>query len=116
MECREQVCLYGAYAVRIRGVDAAGRCFEATSLADNISRGGLYLRMPRPVGEGTRLFAVVELTDSLRIAARGQVLREEAADHGLFGIAVRFTSARILPPPVTFNPIGSSEREVRSGR
>jgi PilZ domain len=97
VERRKHVRLYGAYAVRVRGVDASGRRFETTSLVDNVSTGGLYLRLPRRVGEGTRLFAVVQLTDSLRIAARGRVLREEARGHGLFAVAVRFTSARVLP-------------------
>jgi hypothetical protein len=98
VERRKHVRLYGAYGVRVRGVDASGRRFHATSLVDNVSTGGLHLRMPGPVGEGTRLFAVVQLTDSLRIAARGYVLREEARDHGLFAVAVRFTRARTLPP------------------
>lgn len=97
MERRKHTRLYGAYAVRVRGVDASGRRFDATSLADNVGTGGLYLRMPRAVGKGIRLFAVVWLTGDLRIAARGHVLREEARDHGLLGIAVCFTSARILP-------------------
>jgi PilZ domain-containing protein len=97
VERRKHLRLYGAYPVRVRGADASGRHFDATSLVDNVGSGGLYLQLPRSVGVGARLVAVVRLTGGLRIAARGHVLREEARGYGLSGVGVRFTKTRMLP-------------------
>jgi hypothetical protein len=83
--------------MRVRGVDAAGQAFDTTSLADNIGAGGLYFQLPRSLARDARLFTLVRLTGGLSIVARGHVLREESRGYGLSGMAVRFTSARVLP-------------------
>lgn len=96
-ENRKASRLCGTFPMRVRGVDAAGQAFDTTSLADNISAGGLYFQLPRSQARDAQLFTVVRLTDGVTIAARGHVLREESKDYGLSGIAVRFSSARLLP-------------------
>jgi hypothetical protein len=82
--------------MRLRGVDSAGQPFDATSLADNICADGLYVQLPQSKARGGRLFAIVQVTGGLSIAARGHVLRRETKDYGLSGVAVRFTRARLL--------------------
>jgi hypothetical protein len=96
IEKRRVSRLHGVFPLRVRGVDAAGRAFDAKSIADNICADGLYFQLPRSKAWGGQLFAIVQITGSLSIAARGHVLRRETKDYGLSGIAVRFTRARLL--------------------
>ena len=98
MDMRKSARVYGSFPVRMRGFDESGLTFKANSLVDNISSGGLYMQLARPVAEGSRLFAVVELVSGATIAARGVVARVEPRPHGLSGVAVRFTRTRLLPP------------------
>jgi hypothetical protein len=98
-DMRKSARVYGSFPIRMRGFDGSGCMFKANSLVDNISAGGLYMQVGRPLGEGSRLFAVVELVSGATIAARGLVSRVEPRPHGLSGVAVRFTRTRLLPPP-----------------
>jgi hypothetical protein len=97
-DMRKSARVYGSFPIRMRGFDGSGCMFKANSLVDNISAGGLYVQVGRPPGEGSRLFAVVQLVSGATIAARGFVARVESRAHGLSGVAVRFTRTRLLPP------------------
>ncbi len=85
------------FAARIRGVDGKGDSFEAEAVLDNLSAGGLYLRLRRNVKEGLPLFILLQLatrlmpgTKGLRVAAHGRVLRSEPQPDGACGVAVVF--------------------------
>jgi len=95
-ENRRTSRLSGAFPLRVRGVDAAGKAFDSTSLADNICAGGLYFQIPRPLARNASLLAVIRVTGRLAIVAQGHVLREESRHHGLSGMAVQFTRTRLL--------------------
>ncbi len=97
MDMRRSTRVCGSFPVRMRGFDESGCAFEANSLVDNISSGGLYMQFARAVAEGSRLFAVVQMVSGASIAARGVVARIEPRPHGLSGVAVRFTRTRLLP-------------------
>jgi hypothetical protein len=97
MNMRKSKRAYGAFPVRMRGFDESGCAFKATSLADNISAGGMYLQLGRRMADGSRLFAVVRLQTGANMAARGAVTRIERRPHGLIGVAVRFTHAKLMP-------------------
>ena len=110
MDMRKSARVYGSSPVVRRGFDESGCMFKANSLVDNISSGGLYMQLGRPVAEGSRLFAVVQLVSGATIAARGFVARVEPRPHGLSGVAVRFTRTRLLPPQdgaTPWAPVGS---------
>jgi hypothetical protein len=98
MDMRKSTRVCGSFPIRIRGIDNSGHPFNANSLADNISSGGLYMQLGRHVAVGSRLFVVVQLVVGATIAARGLVARVESQPHGLSGVAVRFTRTRLLPP------------------
>jgi hypothetical protein len=98
-EKRRSPRVQGSFPVRLRGFDESGLKFGASSLVDNISSGGLYLQLSRPVAAGSRLFAVVGIASGARIAAKGDVTRVERRPHGLCGVAVRFTQTRLLAAP-----------------
>ena len=67
MNMRKSKRAYGAFPVRMRGFDESGCAFKATSLADNISAGGMYLQLGRRMADGSRLFAVVRLQTGANI-------------------------------------------------
>ena len=80
MDMRKSARVYGSFPVRMRGFDESRCVFKANSLVDNISAGGLYMQVGRPVGEGSRLFAVVQLVKwSDHRRARPRVARRAAA-------------------------------------
>ena len=87
--------LTGQFPLQLRSREAIG-VLERLAVATNISRGGLYTRLIRPVGVGDQMFGVVTLPTGSAFAGRGHVVRlEQLAGLG-WGIAVRFTSARLL--------------------
>lgn len=91
------------FLARVRGVDASGKPFEVDADLDNLSVTGLHLRLAQRVPLGGRLFFIIRLCSSssgepssLKVAARGVVVREEAFSEVDFGIAVSFTRYRII--------------------
>jgi hypothetical protein len=97
MDMRKTARVYGSFPVRMRGFDESGRVFKTNSLVDNLSAGGLFMQIGRRVAEGSRLFVLVRFMTGAIVAARGVAVRIEQRPHGLFGVAVRFTHARLLP-------------------
>ncbi len=94
---RKHIRVHGCFPARVRGFDMSGDSFQSSFLVDNISSGGLYVQLSRPIAEGSRLFAVVQLVSGATIAAKGLADRVERRPHGLSGVAMRFTQARLLP-------------------
>lgn len=79
------------------GVDGSGELFDISTELDNISAGGLYVRLPIKVDVGTRLaltvrFSEMELTAHRPplLALHGTVRRTERRPDGLCGVAVEF--------------------------
>ena len=95
--------LYGPFPARVRGVDASGETFKADAAVDDISAGGMYLRIGRRVESGATLFVVTQFSPSWaaevrapRVALRGRVLRVEPRPAGVYGVAVAITRHRFL--------------------
>ena len=91
------------YAARLWAVDGDGRALKEDAVVDNLSTGGLYLRLTRAVPEGANVYVAVRLGDGpderlpvLRLAAKGVVLRAESQPDGTCGVAVEFSRRRIL--------------------
>ena len=90
--------------VRIRKV-GAGHGEDMTSVIDNLSAGGFYLRLRQSVEPGERLSALIRFaadhgeTDGsaeARIAVRGRVLRVDNLGAGAYGVAVRINRYKFL--------------------
>src|SRR5215510_4570155 len=74
----------------VRGVNAAGEAFEVESVLDNLSSGGLYVRLEQRVKTKTRLEFLIRMSAAAQagaatVQARGVVLRVEARSAGIFG-------------------------------
>ena len=100
---RRKPRIHGPFAARVRGVDGRGDSFEVEAVLDNLSAGGLYIRLRQQVEEGVQLFILLQLatrlmpgTKGLRVAAHGRVVRSEPQPDGARGIAVVFERYRHL--------------------
>ncbi len=60
--CHPRLC--APFPAIIRGKDASGEPFEVNAALDNISAGGLYVRLERCVKRGMKLFVIVRLSNT----------------------------------------------------
>ncbi|HLL76816.1 MAG TPA: PilZ domain-containing protein [Pyrinomonadaceae bacterium] len=102
-ERRQQARLDGPFRVRVTGVDSDGNAFDVEALADNVSAGGFYVRLPRGIQRGARLSATILLPKTTGrlgrdncLAAHGRVLRSEVLTDGTSGAAVEFANHLFL--------------------
>jgi hypothetical protein len=90
------------FPATVRGVDATGEPLDIDTVLDNMSSGGLYVRLPRPIEPGTRVRVGIrvwvpgERQPGARIATRGVVRRVELKPSGEHGLAVAFTRHRVF--------------------
>jgi hypothetical protein len=87
----------------VQGHDDKGKTFNITTVLDNVSGNGLYLRMMPCVEPGTKLSIVLklltpsDLVDSEpRFAIEGVVVRAEEKTGGACGVAVTFDRVRFM--------------------
>ena len=95
--------MYRSFPVRVRGVDTFSHAFEVEALLENLSVGGLYLRLPQNVAAGETLFILVlfprhgsEGTSTRQVALRGVVVRAEPGSDGNCGLAIAIRHHRFL--------------------
>jgi hypothetical protein len=90
------------FPVTVRGLDAMGEPLDIDTVLDNMSVGGLYVRIPRRIEPGARLTVGIRLSvpeaqeRTACVATRGMVLRVESAPGGEHGLAVAFTKYRVF--------------------
>ena len=101
-ERREKPRVEQPFPVTVRGVDATGEPLDIDTVLDNMSVGGLYVRIPRrlepgaQITVGIRVSAPWEERPAARVATRGVVLRVESKPDGEHGLAVAFTRYRVF--------------------
>jgi c-di-GMP-binding flagellar brake protein YcgR len=102
-ERRSSARIDAPYPARLRGVDVNDQPFKEETVLQNLSAGGLYLRLKRMVREGAQVSLAVRLSTAesrdspvLRLGARGTVLRVEPQADGSYGIAVEFLRRHIF--------------------
>ena len=92
------------YPMRVSSVDSEGQKFKEDALLENLSGGGLYVRLRRKLVVGLSVSVAVRLSTvparelpAVRLAARGIVSRVEPAHvDGRCGTAIEFQHRRIL--------------------
>ena len=102
-ERRRAPRLVASFPAAVVGAGAAGGALEVSTELDNISAGGLYLRLSQRVEPGATLLVVVHLCaagretrDTARVAIDGLVLRADAHAGGHCGLAIKITNHRFL--------------------
>ena len=102
-ERRDKPRLNVPFPAMVRGVNANGEAFETDTHLNNLSRGGLNLKLGQPVEPGMKLFILIQLAapesqdaEAPRVAVRGNVLRVERQPDGPYSVAVAITQYRFL--------------------
>ena len=82
------------FYVHVSGVDSDGEEFDGAAILHDISRGGLYIRIPHCVTEGSKILCVVRFSTGgdagPSIPVRGTVLRTEIRTLGICDLAIEF--------------------------
>jgi hypothetical protein len=90
------------FPITVRGVDVVGEPLDIDTVLDNVSRGGLYMRLPRRVEPGAQLRVGIRLSEAweerpgARVATRCTVLRVESTLNGEYGVALAFARHRVF--------------------
>ena len=91
------------YPARLWGSDSKGHQWKEDALIDNVSAGGLYLRLNRRLPANASVSVAVRLStapaakvSALHLGARGIVLRTELQPDGTCGVALEFSRRRVL--------------------
>lgn len=102
LERRSKPRVSEPFPARVRGVDGDGHKFKVIVELDNLSAGGVYLRISQMVPIGTRLLLLIGLAPSSDqwlkgplVSAQGVVVREDSLHGGDRGVAVMFTHYRM---------------------
>jgi hypothetical protein len=101
--CREKQRIKVSLPARLRTVETAGEVLEMVGEVENVSSGGLYLRLPRSLVQNTKVNVVFRLphgsdeaTPAPGVALLGTVLRTDELPDGSCGIALTFRRHRVL--------------------
>ena len=102
-ERRRSLRISVPFPVRIRGISSTGRHLEAYTELENLSAGGLFLKMTQDIRNWKHLRVILWLsltgnpeTPAPVVAARAEVLRIEAHPDQRLGFAVAFTRHRFV--------------------
>lgn len=103
-ERRKKQRIYESLPATVYGRDADGKRFQLNTNIDNLSAGGLYVRLPRTVIEKRKVNVTIRLsTDksgtvpaSQKIETRGVVVRSDPMPSGEYGVAIKFTSYKFV--------------------
>jgi hypothetical protein len=81
-------------------VDCNGNSFEEFTHIDNVSNGGVFLRLPRQVAPGRPLFVTFRFSHNdlslPRVAMRGVVRRTTKLPNEVCGVGMELTQRRLL--------------------
>jgi hypothetical protein len=103
VERRKKPRIYTPFHARVCGVNSSGEAFEASTVLDNMSSGGLYLRVEQDVSKGTQLLVTIRLSTKridlvpvANVAVKGIVLRIEEQTNGTYGLGISIHSRRFV--------------------
>jgi hypothetical protein len=99
-ERRRHVRIYSPFPAVVDGLNEEGKTFRVSTVLDDISAGGLYMRLMERVREGAEVSVTVRLsavTDrGMVVRLKGDVLRAERKPGGALGVAMRIEDRKIL--------------------
>jgi len=91
------------FPATVRGVDINREAFEVSTVVDNFSAGGLYLRLAQHVEEGAKMIVTARLSTSQVdectgpvVLLQSKILRVEPKPGCIYGIALRIMHRRFL--------------------
>ena len=103
VERRIKPRIYKPFHAMVRGVNAGGEAFEASTVLDNMSSGGLYLRVEQNVMQGAGISVIIRLSTKkvdlipvANVAVEGVVVRNEAQPSGVYGLGISISNRRFV--------------------
>jgi PilZ domain-containing protein len=100
---RSKTRIYDPFPATVHGVDVTGTAFQGKTILDNISTGGLYLRLMQRLERRTKLYIIVQLSNrpidgdpGLRLHLSGEVVRVEPRLGGACGFAISIKHNRLV--------------------
>ena len=103
VERRKKPRIYTPFHARVSGVNSSGQAFEASTVLDNMSSGGLYLRVEHDVAQGSQVAVTIRLSTKhidlvpvANVAVKGVVLRNEEQTNGTYGLGISINSRRFV--------------------
>jgi hypothetical protein len=103
VERRKKPRIYTPFHAKVNGVNSSGEAFETSTVLDNMSSGGLYLRVEHNVRQGTQIVVTIRLSTKrmdlvpvANVAVKGIVLRNEAQVNGTYGLGISIHSRRFV--------------------
>jgi hypothetical protein len=100
--CRDKPRIKVSFPARLRTAGTS-EVLEMDGQVENVSSGGLYLRLPRSLGQNIKVNVVFRFshasdatTPAARVAVRGVVLRADPLPDGSCGVALAFKRYRFL--------------------
>ena len=104
LERRTKVRVSVPFRAAVQGTDGEGVHFEVSTTLDNLSPGGLYLKLDREVRTGSRLLVNVYMDghagasgeQGFSLEVYGLVRRVDPLPDGVFGVAVSFASSVLI--------------------
>jgi hypothetical protein len=100
-ERRKKLRISNPFRVAVRSVNVEGEAFTSETVLDNLSAGGMYVRISERVQHGTKVFSVIQFStqenngEGARIAFTGVAARSDRW-FGSCGLAVTFIRHRFL--------------------
>jgi hypothetical protein len=103
VERRIKPRIYKPFHARVRGVNAGGEAFEVATVLDNMSSGGLFLRVEQNVMQGAGIHVIIRLSTKTvdlipvaNVAVEGVVVRNEAQPDGEYGLGILISNRRFV--------------------
>jgi len=103
VERRIKPRIYKPFHAKVRGVNAGGEAFEVSTVLDNMSSGGLYLRVEQDVKQGSGISIIIRLSTKkvdlipvANVAVEGVVVRNEAQPRGVYGLGISISNRRFV--------------------
>ncbi len=103
-ERRKKPRIQGPIAASIWGIDSNGARFDINAFVDNLSMGGLYVRLRRQVSQAAHLSFAIRLpspsgleASGMQFTAVGVVRRIDIIPGGAYGLGVEFTGHSEVP-------------------
>ena len=103
VERRIKPRIYKPFHARVRGINAGGEAFEVSTVLDNMSSGGLYLRVEQNVRQGAEISVIIRLSTKkvdlipvANVAVEGVVVRNEAQPSGIYGLGISISTRRFV--------------------
>ena len=103
VERRIKPRIYKPFHARVRGVNAGGQAFEVSTVLDNMSSGGLYLRVEENVMQGAEISVIIRLSTKkvdvipvANVAVEGVVVRNDVQPSGVYGLGISISTRRFV--------------------